>query len=200
MKTQYSSWTRTWPSSWQCAVNNMDDLQILVTLNLVSIMWDIMLFLLLLLVPNMKVVQKLRATAHTSQGPWLCSCDESWFSSKGRINVMVCHNLLQAYPLEMGPTHIVTDPWNIAHNMSCRKSCKMFIHNNSRGLLDLHLLVWSKLGRSPPLWPVNNPKTQWSRAFSLVWNLVPRWILKPMVRKGCTPALWQLFISGNESL
>ena len=52
----------------------------------------------------------------------------------------------------------------------CRTPCRLFIYKLLFGPLGLHLLVWSKLGRSPPFWPMKALTLQWSWAFGLVFE------------------------------
>ena len=59
-------------------------------------------------------------------------------------------------------------PWKLIHSPPYRTSCRLFIYEVFFGPLDLHLRVWSELGRSPPFWPMRALRLQWSRAFSLV--------------------------------
>ena len=46
--------------------------------------------------------------------------------------------------------------WNFIHNLTCKNPRKLFIHASFFGPWDLHLLVWSELGRSRPFRPMRS--------------------------------------------
>jgi len=110
----------------------------------------------------------LRTTLHTSQGPWPCSYEGPWFSSKSRTNDMVCYNLRHACLLKVNLVFLANHETKFFYSPTCRKSFKLFTHDSFLGPLGLHLLVWSELGRSKPFRPMRDLTMQWSCAFSLV--------------------------------
>jgi hypothetical protein len=71
-------------------------------------------------------------------------------------------------PLGCGLNEIFKRPWNLIHNPPCRTPCRLFIHEFFLDLLDLHLRVWSGLGRSPPFRPTRALRWQRPWAFSRV--------------------------------
>ena len=65
-------------------------------------------------------------------------------------------------PLEDGSDINFSMSCTVIHYMPCRTPCRLFIHELFSEPLDLHLLVWSELGRSPPLRPIRALTLQWS--------------------------------------
>ena len=59
-------------------------------------------------------------------------------------------------------------PWNVISGLLWRNPCKLFIHDNFFGPVDLHLLVRSELGQSRSFRPMRKLGMQWSQTFSLV--------------------------------
>ena len=89
-------------------------------------------------------------------------------------NIKKSHSLLE---FAAGPPGLDANsgrPWNLIHSLSCRTSCRLFIHEVFFGPLGLHLGVWSELGRSLPFWPMRTLRLQWSQAFSLVCEMALR--------------------------
>ena len=107
---------------------------------------------------------KTETTSHMCQGPWPCCCEGMRFSSKGCTTNMVCWNLCHAYLLEVGLMQIPTnhDTLSIVCHVEIHVDFSFMIIT-----LDLHLRVWSELGRSRPFRPMRDLRLQWSRAFSL---------------------------------
>jgi hypothetical protein len=87
---------------------------------------------------------------------------------------MVCWNLCHAHLKEVGLTQIPTYHGTLLINLSCKNPCRFFIRDSFCRLLDIHLLVWSELGRLWPFWPMKDLRMQWSWAFSLVCQVVLR--------------------------
>lgn len=80
-----------------------------------------------------------------------------------------CQNLHQTYLLEVDMTQILAYRETLYYNVSHRNMCKLFVHDNFSGTLNLHqVLVWSKLGQSRPFRPMRDLIMRWSRAFNLM--------------------------------
>ena len=84
------------------------------------------------------------------------------------IKIMVSISLCQAHLLEVDLTKYSERAWNLMHSLPCGTPCRLFLHEVFFQYLDLHLRVWSKLGRSPSFRPMKALWWQWSWAFSLM--------------------------------
>ena len=79
--------------------------------------------------------------------------------------IMVPENFRHAHLQEVGSGANFERPWNLIHSSPCRTPCRRFIHEVFFGPLGL------RLGRSPLFQPMRDVRLQWSRAFSLVWEV-----------------------------
>jgi hypothetical protein len=103
-------------------------------------------------------------------------CLEIYLGGIFYLKVMVSWNLRHTHffgggLLGGGPDENSGRPWNLIHSLSCRTSCRLFIHEVIFGPIGLHLHVWSELRQSPPFRPLKTLRLHWSRAFSLVCEL-----------------------------
>ena len=71
-------------------------------------------------------------------------------------------------PPRGGPDANSNRPCTLMHSLPWRTPCRLFIHGLFFQPLDLHLLVWSELERSPPFRPMRALTWPWSGTFNLV--------------------------------
>ena len=105
---------------------------------------------------------------------WNLPCWKPWNTSYWKKNKKI-HGLLEfvSYPpLGGGLDANSGRSCTLIHNLPCRTSCRLFIHELFFGPLGLHLLVWSELGRSLPFRPMRALTLPWLGAFSLVCKVV----------------------------
>ena len=80
-------------------------------------------------------------------------------------------------PLGGGPDANSGRPCTLIHSPPCRTPCRLFIHKRFWGPLDLHLLVWSKLGwvRLFYQWELLHCHGQEPSALCVKWPLMFTW-------------------------
>ena len=96
-------------------------------------------------------------TSHIHQGPWPWNCEGHWFLYEGctMLEITSCSWLMilggcTQLPLGGTLTQMPTRPWNNICSLPYRNWCRLFVHHDFFGPLDLHLLMWSEFGQYLP--------------------------------------------------